>query len=182
MKRLLKFLTITTCFFILTIPLQAQATATAIKTQALQMARAVSKKDAAAVQKFIYPGLLTTAKDKVNMMAMMDTVSKRMEQFKPEVKRITIGNPGKIVTHKKVMQALVPQEMEIQTTLFTVVLNTTLVALSTDKGKQWYFADGLLYQSKDADIMKSLPVLSPELTIPPAQQPKLIPIAVPKAN
>lgn len=144
------------------------------------MARAISKKDAVAIQQFIYPGLLTTTKGKVNMTAMMDTVNKRMEQFKPEIKRITIGNPGKIVTYKKIMQALVPQEMEIQTTLFTVVLNTTLVALSTNKGKQWYFADGLLYQSKDADIIKNLPALSPELIIPSTQQPKLIPVAATK--
>ncbi|MDX1937897.1 MAG: hypothetical protein SFU21_12315 [Flavihumibacter sp.] len=182
MQRFFQWLTALCFFFVLTLQAQSQATTTAIKTQALEMARAISKKDAAAVQKFIYPALLESAKEQVNMTAMMDTISKKMEQFKPEIKRITIGNPGKIVTHKKVLQALVPQEMEIKTTLFTVVLNTTLVALSDDKGKHWYFADGLFYQSKDAKIIKGLPPLSPELVLPPQQQPQLIPAAAPKAN
>lgn len=182
MQRFLQFITVCTIVFMLTLQAQSQATSTAIKTQALEMARAISKKDAAAVQKFIYPALLASAKEQVNMTAMMDTISKKMEQFKPEIKRITVGNPGKIVTHKKVLQALVPQEMEIQTTLFTVVLNTTLVALSDDKGKHWYFADGLFYQSKDTKIIKALPPLSPELVLPAQQQPKLTPVAAPKAN
>jgi hypothetical protein len=144
-----------------------------IKAQALEMARAMAKKDFEKVASFMYPTLGKEAKKQMQAPGMMDSLTKKMEQFKPEVKRITIGNPGEVVTHNKVMQALLPQEMEIKTTLMSIAFETTLVALSDDKGKKWYFVDANMY--REEAIKKKLPELSPQLILPAMKPPKFIP-------
>jgi uncharacterized membrane protein YvbJ len=153
--------------------LYSQNMATVIKAQALEMARAIAKKDFEKVATFMHPSLSSEAKNKMQAPGMMDSLNKAMAQFKPEVKSIIIGNPGEIVTYKKVMQALLPQEMEIKTTLLSVAFETTLVAISEDGGKKWYFVDANMY--KEESIKKKLPELSPKIVLPAMKKPKFIP-------
>jgi hypothetical protein len=153
-------------------PSFSQDMPTVIKTQALEMARAMAKKDFEKVATFLYPTLTTEAKKQMQAPGMMDSLTKKMEQFKPEIKRITIGNPGEVVTHNKVMQALLPQELEIKTTLMSIAFETTLVALSDDKGKKWYFVDANMY--REESIKNKLPELSPKLVLPAMKPPKFI--------
>jgi hypothetical protein len=153
--------------------LYSQNMASVIKTQALEMARAIAKKDFEKVATFMHPNLSSEAKKQMQAPGMMDSLNKAMAQFKPEVKSIIIGNPGEIVTHKKVMQALLPQEMEIKTTLLSVAFETTLVAISEDGGKKWYFVDANMY--KQESVKTKLPELSPQLVLPAMKKPKFIP-------
>lgn len=153
--------------------LHSQNMASVIKAQALEMARAIAKKDFEKVATFMYPSLNSEAKKQMQAPGMMDSLNKALAQFKPEVKSIVIGNPGEIVTHKKVMQALLPQEMEIKTTLLSVAFETTLVAISENGGKKWYFVDANMY--KEEAIKKKLPELSPKLVLPAMKKPKFIP-------
>ncbi len=174
MKQLIKHISI--AGFVTIISFQysiCQNIPSVIKTQALEMARAMAKKDFEKAATFLYPTLTAEAKKQMQAPGMMDSLSKKMEQFKPEIKRITIGNPGEVVTHNKVMQALLPQEMEIKTTLMSIAFETTLVALSDDKGKKWYFVDANMY--REDGIKKKLPELSPKLIIPAMKPPKFIP-------
>jgi hypothetical protein len=174
MKHLIKSISIAA--FVIPVGFQyavCQNIPSVIKTQALEMARAIAKKDFEKAATFLYPTLTTEAKKQMQTPGMMDSLSKKMEQFKPEVKRITIGNPGEVVTHNNVMQALLSQEMEIKTTLMSIAFETTLVALSDDKGKKWYFVDANMY--REGAIKKKLPELSPKLVIPAMKPPKFIP-------
>jgi hypothetical protein len=172
MKYFIKQSVAVVCLSFLFLTGHSQQMASVIKAQALEMARAMGKKDFEKAATFLYPTLGEAAKKQLQAPGMMDSLNKAMEQFKPEITRITIGNPGPIVTHKKIMQALLPQEMEIKTTLLSVAFETTLVALSNDNGKKWYFAEANLY--KNADAKTKLPELSPELVIPAAKPPKFI--------
>lgn len=52
-------------------------------------------------------------------------------------------------------------------------LESTLIAISKDKGKTWTFIDTSIYQIND--VKKALPDLSPELVIPAPVPPKFVP-------
>jgi hypothetical protein len=50
---------------------------------------------------------------------------------------------------------------------------TSMIVISMDKGKNWYFIDTNVYK---ADKLKTiLPGISPKLNIPPQKKPKLVP-------
>ncbi|GAI43696.1 unnamed protein product, partial [marine sediment metagenome] len=102
----------------------------------------------------------------------LDSVEKYKKQFGIKVKSIVVGNPTKVVTHKKIMQCTLPQTMTVEVMMGTVETETTLIGLSQD-GKKWYFVDALLYKQKDSK--DKLPELSPDLVIPPMKQPVMKP-------
>jgi hypothetical protein len=151
----------------------AQNPETIIKVQAMDMARAVLAKDVDKLVQYIPPKLVEQAGGKEKMMQARDTVNKYMQQFGPTIKRITIGNPGKIIAYKNLLQAMLPQTTELKFMASTIIMETTLIALSEDKGKHWYFIDTSIYRSDK--LKTALPNLSPELDIPPMKPPKVIP-------
>jgi hypothetical protein len=57
-----------------------------------------------------------------------------------------------------------------------VYLETSLIAISMDKGKNWYFIDTNVYKADK--IKTALPDLSPKLVIPPQKEPKLTPAKI----
>lgn len=150
----------------------AQNLETTIKIQAMDMARAVLAKDVDKLSQYIPPRIIEKAGGKEKMMMARDTVNKYMKQFGAEIKRVTIGNPGKIISYKNQLQATLPQTTEVKFMASTIIAETTLIAFSEDKGAHWYFVDTSIYQS---DKVKSLlPDLSPELVIPPMKKPQII--------
>ncbi len=151
---------------------RAQGLETAIKIQAMDMAKAVLAKDVNKIIQYMPPSLIEKAGGKDKLMIARDTVNKYMKQFGAEIKKVTIGNPGKIINYKKQLQALVPQTTELKFMASTITLETTLIAISEDNGQHWYFVDTSIYH---ADKLKnSLPNLSPELAIPPMKPPKIV--------
>ena len=93
--------------------------------------------------------------------------------FGGQVQRITYGNPGKIVKYKKELQTTLPQTTEITSSFADVVITSTLVALSRDNGKNWFFFDTSMGRAKN--LKDKLPTLSPEIIVPPMQPPKITP-------
>lgn len=145
---------------------------TTIKIQAMDMAKAVLAKDLDKLAVYLPPKLIEQAGGKEKMMIARDTLNKYMKQFGAEVKRVTIGNPGKIFTYKNQLQALVPQTTELKFMASTITLESTLIALSEDKGQHWYFVDTSIYREEKLKL--TLPNLSPELIIPPMKPPKIV--------
>jgi hypothetical protein len=84
-----------------------------------------------------------------------------------------IGEPGEIIAYKDQLQCVVPQYTDMQTPMGRLSLSSSLIAISTDKGKNWYFVDTNMY--KTDKLTAVLPDLSPKLVIPPQQQPVLTP-------
>ena len=95
-----------------------------------------------------------------------------MKQFGAEIKKVTIGEPGKIITHKNQLQTTVPQTTELKFMASKIFLESTLVAISEDKGLHWYFVDTNIYRGDK--LKSSLPDLSPQLVIPAMKQPKIV--------
>jgi hypothetical protein len=150
---------------------QAQNLSTTIKIQAMDMARAVLDKDLNKLATYMPPRLLADAGGKEKMLAARDSLNKYMKQFGAEIKKVTIGNPGKIITFKNQLQATVPQITEMTFMASTITIESTLIAVSEDKGAHWYFVDTNIYRGDK--IKTSLPDLSTELLIPPMKQPKI---------
>jgi len=151
----------------------SQPPETIIKIQAMDMARAVLAKDVDKIVYYMPPKLVEDAGGKEKMMIARDTVNKYMKQFGAEIKKVTIGNPGKIISYKKQLQTTVPQTTEASFMSSTVILQSTLIAISEDGGRRWYFVDTNIY--RENKLRSSLPDLSPELVIPPMTMPKIIP-------
>ena len=145
---------------------------TAIKIQAMEMAKAVLAKDLDKLSTYLPPKLIEEAGGKEKMMVARDTMNKYMKQFGAEIKRVTIGNPGKIINYKNQLQALVPQTTELKFMASMITLESTLIAISEDKGQHWYFVDTSIY--REDKLKLSLPNLSPEIVIPPMKPPKIV--------
>src|SRR5439155_16172215 len=110
---------------------------------------------------------------KEKMKSKMDSVYTAMELFGVSFKRYWIGDPGKIVSYNNQLQAVLPESTVIKTPLGELTAETSMIVISMDKGKNWYFIDTNVYK---ADKLKTiLPDISPKLNIPPQKKPKLVP-------
>lgn len=167
-----KWMLIAVIFLSSSIYTLAQGLETSIKIQAMDMAKAILAKDVNKIIQYMPPSLVEQSGGKEKLMIARDTVNKYMKQFGAEIKKVTIGNPGKIINYKKQLQALLPQSTELKFMASTITLETTLIAISEDNGKHWYFVDTSIYHSDNLKI--SLPNLSPEIVIPPMKPPKIV--------
>lgn len=151
----------------------AQPANTIIKTQAMDMAKALLRKDFPAFVKYMHPKIIALAGGKDKLINRMDTMNVTAAQFGAEIKKVLIGNPSNIIHYKNELQATVPQTTEMVSGFGSVTFETSLIAISPDEGKHWYFIDTSVYNVKD--VQKAMPDLSPDLVIPPAKPPKIIP-------
>jgi len=85
------------------------------------------------------------------------------------VTNLTFGVPSKIITVKDELQCTVPQIMEMHVPGGKVTSTTTMLAISNDKGKNWYFLDTANYNFYDMKML--LPNLSEEIVIPERTDP-----------
>ncbi len=146
---------------------------TTIKVQAVNMANALIQNDFPNFVKYMDPKIIAYVGGKEKLKATMDTAALKMKMFGASFKKILIGNPGEIISYKNQLQCVVPESTEIESVLGSLAAQTSLIAISIDKGKNWYFTDTNIYK---ADKIKSLmPDLSPKLVIPPQQKPVLTP-------
>ncbi|MEJ7767291.1 MAG: hypothetical protein WKF89_05735 [Chitinophagaceae bacterium] len=151
----------------------AQNPVSTIKGQAMEMAKALLRKDFPAFTKYMHPKVIEMAGGKEKAIRRMDTINNMAGQFGAEVTKILIGTPGSIVKYKKEMQVTLPQTTEMKTGFGNLSIETTLIAISKDGGKNWMFIDTSVYNLKD--LQKNMPELSPNLVVPPAKPPKFTP-------
>lgn len=137
------------------------------------MAKALLKKDFDGFSKFMHPKVVEMAGGKDSVLSKMNRANEMAQQFGGSIKKITIGNPGKIIKYKNELQVTIPQTTEINVMMSTAILETTLIGISADNGKTWQFIDTSAYNIKD--LKNSLPNLSPDIVVPPMKQPKLVP-------
>jgi hypothetical protein len=172
MKPLFKIFTLV----VLTLSLSrasSQNLQTNIKIQAMDMARALIKNDFTAFAEFVHPNVITLTGGREKLKTNIDSAASAMKQFGVQFKKILIGNPGPIIDYKNQLQSVVPQTTTMQTMMGEMEVETSLIAISMDKGKKWYFIDTNIYK---ADKIKTvLPDLSPSLVIPPQKEPKFTP-------
>ena len=150
----------------------AQPKESILKSQALDMGKAMVAGDSRSFAKYMLPELITVGGGTDKVVHMMDSMFVMLEGFGGEVKKITYGNPGKIIKFNKELQTTLPQTTEITSSIADIILTSTLVAISRDNGNNWYFLDPSMNRAEQ--LKGKLPPISPELKVPPPQ-PKLIP-------
>jgi hypothetical protein len=170
-KTLISFLLV---LFIISLPTKAQNLSTTIKVQAMDMGSALMKNDFETFVKYMHPNIVAYAGGKEKMKTKMDSVYSTMKLFGVSFKRYSIGSPGEIVSYKDQLQAVLPEITTLKTPLGELTAETSMIVISPDNGKNWWFIDTNVYK---ADKLKNiLPDISPQLVIPPQKQPKLVPI------
>lgn len=173
MKTLSGFL-IAIAIIILPVIGSAQKHVTTIKVQAMNMGTAFMKNDFNSFVKFMHPNIVAFAGGKERMKLKMDSAYMAIKQFGVRFKRYWIGTPGEIVKYKDQLQAVLPQTTTLITPFGELTAETSMIVISNDKGKNWWFVDTNVYK---ADKLKNiLPDLSPKLVIPPQKKPKLVPL------
>jgi hypothetical protein len=140
-----------------------------IKEQAEMMGQLLLKKDFISFCKYTYPKIIDMMGGKQKMVKVLDKKSKEMLSEGAIFRNVTFGEPSKIITIGNELQCTVPQTIEIKVPNGKLKANSTLIAISIDNGKNWYFVDT---SGKDIQTMKKrLPNLSGELVIPETTQP-----------
>ena len=153
--------------------ISAQPLSTVIKTQAIDMGRALINNDLPTFQQYLHPQVILQAGGAEKMKMMSDSAIAIFKQFGGSIKRISYGNPAAIVNFKKDMQTTLPQTTYITTSFADIELESILIAISLDKGKHWYFIDSQLYATES--MKQKMPSLSPDLVIPTPAKPRMIP-------
>lgn len=141
----------------------------AIKSQAEKMCQLLLKKDFSAFADFTYPKVIELMGGKEKMVEIMENGSKQMESEGTVFLNVTLGEPSEIVTNGNELQCTVPQTIQMKVPNGKLVSKSTLIAISSDKGKNWFFIDT---SGKDIQTMNSiLPNISLELVLPVSEEP-----------
>ena len=173
MKNIFRCLVTATCLCLLSLTGYDQNLQTVIKTQAMDMAKCLIKNDFAGFIKYMPPGIISMAGGREKLKDNMDSVAGMQGQFNIKFKKILIGDPGEIISYKDQLQCVVPQSTDMETPMGEISITSSLIAISADKGKSWYFVDTNMYRGDK--VKAALPGLSPNLVIPPQQQPRITP-------
>ncbi|GAA4317549.1 hypothetical protein [Flaviaesturariibacter amylovorans] len=162
-------------FALLLLPLRggAQPLPTRIKVQAMELATAVMQNDFAAFARRAHPNVIAFGGGAERVRTKMDSAHQKMKRMGAGFTRYSIGSPAPIVTHGKELQTLVPQSTTVRTPLGLMTVESTLVAISRNEGKDWMFLDTGVYGPRR--LQEVLPDLSPQLVLPPRKKPRLEP-------
>ena len=151
----------------------AQPMSTVIKTQAIAMGRAIADHDRVTVMNYMLPDLREMAGDEAKVGQVMDSALAMFEALGGKITRITYGDPTSVAKGKGQLQAILPQTIALTTSFADMEFTSSLLAISKDGGKHWFFTEPHVY--KEAAKKKSLPEISPDLIIPAPQKPLIIP-------
>jgi hypothetical protein len=143
-----------------------------IKLQAEKMCQLLLKKDFSSFTKFTYPKVVEMMGGEAKMVEVIENGTLQMESEETSILNATIGEPSNTITYESEIQCTVPQTTEIKVPDGMLITKSTLIAISMDNGKNWYFVDT---SGKDIQTMREmLPNLSPELVIPKLEEPTLV--------
>jgi hypothetical protein len=142
-----------------------------IKAAAMDMGNALVQKNSPKFIGYMHPVMVELAGGEKQLRLISDSALKVFEQFGGRVSKITFGNPGEVVKHKKMLQSVIPQTISLTSFMGDVELSTSLIAISEDDGGKWKFIDTNLFSFKE--IKSAMPDLSPALVIPKSAPPKI---------
>jgi hypothetical protein len=145
--------------------------ASSIKIAAMEMGNALAQKNSQKFIGYMHPVMIELAGGEEQLRMISDSALKVFEQLGGRVSKISYGNPGEVVNHKKILQSVVPQTMTLTSFIADIELSTSLIAISEDGGKSWRFIDTNLFNIKQ--IKSTMPEISPLLVVPKSTPPKI---------
>lgn len=140
-----------------------------IKEEAEMMSQFLLKKDYNSFIKFTYPKIIEMMGGKEKMVEKLSKELKKMNDEGFDFLSMTFGNPSEIININKELQCTLPQNIEMKVPGGRLVSESTLIGISNNGGKNWYFIDT---SGKDIQTMKrSFSNLSEKLFIPQQDKP-----------
>jgi len=136
---------------------------TEIVKQANDMANAFIKEDYKSFVKFLHPKFIQAVGGENKMEKIIEKSISQAKNQGISFLNITFDNPTKIVKSNKELQCTIVQHLTAKTKNGSVMNSSTLIAISIDNGKKWYFIDTTNKDIKQ--IRQLLPDLSPEIVI-----------------
>ena len=144
----------------------------AIVQQGATMAGYFVKEDYTNFAKYTYPALSKMIGGEAQMA---DMLTKTMEKMKKEgiiFLSCSIDTPSIVIHTPKLIQCLLNENLVMKTTDGKLAAKSSLIGISKDAGKNWYFID-----THGADIktlQKTIPELSDKLVVPARSKPILL--------
>lgn len=145
-----------------------------VKAAAKKMNDALVKKDYRAFVSTTYPKVVESTNGGLDKLEKeLESQVKNIESQGTTIMSAWPGEISNIVDTAGEYQCTLPQYMKMKMKEGVLQTETTLFALSPDKGKTWYFIDAT---EKPLDKWRQLfPNLSSKLVIKPAPEPKFTP-------
>lgn len=142
-----------------------------IKSDCEKMAAAMLQKNYSEIIDYTYPKLVEMAGGKQALLDASKSAFEKMdESFK--IDKITFGEPQKIYVAGKELHCIVPETLSINTNKGKMQASYSLLAVSLDKGKKWYFIETHKFTPK---FMKTIfPNFNYNLIIPENTKPIII--------
>jgi len=144
-----------------------------VLTRAQEMAATFIAKDYDAFAKFSHPAVVKMMKGE---KAMVEKLKKDFGELESEgitFLELKYSAPSKMIAVDNELQCTIPQQIVMLMPKGKLTATTTLIAISEDKGENWYFVDTA---GNNLTNMKALiPSLSPDLPVPMPQDPMFEP-------
>lgn len=140
-----------------------------VQEQAGIMGRAFVKGDYQTFSKYTYPPIVNAMGGESRMTNVLANTAISMKAQGMAFDAITFDKPTKIVKRDDELQCTLQQHTTIKLANGRAVVTSTLIAISKDGGKNWFFVD--TSDKSEAEIRKALPNLSTAITIPAQAKP-----------
>lgn len=145
-----------------------------VKAAAKRMNNALVKKDIKAFVKTTYPKVVEMTDGGLDkIQADLEKQIANIEKSGSKILSAWPGDASTVIDTADEYQCTIPQYMKMQLTNGALTTQTTLIALSNDKGKTWYFID--VTDKSLAQWRTVFPNLSSRLVIFPPKEPKFEP-------
>lgn len=145
-----------------------------VTAQANQMGRLYKSGDYKGYVKYIHPVIIKAAGGETKMIELLNAQDTQIKNKGIVINGIVFNPPSEIIKIKNELQCTISQHTELKPAKGRIITYTTLIAISTDNGKNWKFIDT---SNKDiAEVKKTFPNLSDKITLPPKQKPTVYPI------
>lgn len=140
----------------------AQTSNSALNRDLAAMKNAFLNKNFETFADYIYPKSFELTGGKANTIAMMRMMYAKMGKDL-SIQSLAYKNPGKLITQNNEIQVTLDEESQMKTPKGVIKNKSILIAISSNKGKNWTFIN-TMNQPKE-NLLKMFPNLSKNLEI-----------------
>lgn len=169
-----KFLLIVTLFcFICSSAQDDDVKVKILLDQANEMGKKFVARDYAGFLKYAHPATIKAMRGEKEALRKMNAQMADIVEEGIIITDVNFGTPTKIITVDTELQCTLPQMITMEIPDGKVTATTTVIAISRDNGKNWYFLDTANYNFQDMRML--LPNLSDQIVIPEKSEPAFEP-------
>lgn len=166
------FFSIVFCSILFPANAQKNNAASHLIADASKMKEAFLKEDYNSFTHYTHPAVLQKMGGAPKVVAVMIKTTQDMQKQGLHFSAVNFDEPSPIYTHGNELQATIAQHLEVKVPQGKMIVTSTLIAISIDKGEHWTFIDT---SNKDMlTLRKILPNLSDRIIIPPTKKPEFV--------